>query len=202
MQDRPVLLFDVMDTLVYNPYNREIPAFFGLSAAELLQQKDPTVWPLFELGHIDEADYLTRYFRDRRRFDHAAFQQVVANAYRWMDGAETLLGRLRQAGLEIHALSNYPIWYRTIETRLQLSRYLNWTFVSCMTGVRKPAPEAYQRAARWLTRPSADCIFVDDNRENCEAARSIGMTAIHYVNAADVTRQLERLGLFEAPPHS
>ena len=35
MNARPVLLFDVLDTLVYNPYWVEVPAFFGLTLAEL-----------------------------------------------------------------------------------------------------------------------------------------------------------------------
>jgi HAD superfamily hydrolase (TIGR01509 family) len=194
MVDRPVILFDVLDTLVYNPFNREIPAFFGLSASELLAAKDPAVWPLFETGQIDEAEYLARYFRDQRSFDHAAFRRAVADAYRWMDGAEALLGRLRASGFEIHALSNYPIWYRTIERRLGLSRYLQWSFVSCLTGVRKPAAEAFRGAARSLDRPPETCLFIDDSRENCEAASAVGMPAIHFVSTDDLRARLRSLG--------
>ncbi len=84
---QPVLLFDVMDTLVYNPFNREIPRFFGLTQAELLAQKHPTAWERFEKGEIDEAEYLGVYFADGRDFDHTAFLNTVRNAYRWMNGA-------------------------------------------------------------------------------------------------------------------
>ncbi len=99
MPRRPVLLFDVMDTLVYNPFNREIPAFFGLSPAALLDQKDPTAWPQFELGQIDEAEYYRRYFRDRRSFDHDAFEQVVADAYRWIPRCRRLAESSARRGL-------------------------------------------------------------------------------------------------------
>ncbi len=192
---RPVLLVDVMDTLVYNPFNREIPEFFGLSSAELLAQKHRTAWVRFETGEIDEAEYLRIYFADGRDFDHAAFLSVVRRAYRWVDGAEQLLISLCRQGFEIHALSNYPIWYRTIEARLRLSRYLNWTFVSCLTGVRKPASAAYLGAADNLNRAVEACLFIDDSIANCQAAEAIGMPAIRFRNTASLRDEMQRRGL-------
>ena len=192
---RPVILVDVMDTLVYNPFNREIPEFFGLTTSELLKQKHPTAWCRFETGEIDEAEYLRSYFADGRDFDHAAFLDVVQRAYRWIDGAEELLNSLCQAGFEIHALSNYPSWYRTIESRLQLSRYLNWTFVSCLTGVRKPAAEAYLGAVRDLDRAVEACLFIDDSVVNCRASEAIGIPAIHFRNTASLSEEMRRRGL-------
>ena len=197
MPNRPALLFDVMDTLVYNPFNREIPAFFGLSPAALLAEKDPTAWPQFELGQIDEPEYFRRYFRDRRTFDHVGFRQVVEEAYRWLEGAQTLLCQLSDAGFEIHAFSNYPVWYRAIEARLGLSRYLEWTFVSCLTGIRKPTLAAYEQAARRLERAPEGCLFIDDRRENCEAAVAMGMPAIHFVDVAALRRELSQRGLLD-----
>ena len=195
MQQHPVILLDVMDTLVYNPFRDEIPAFFGLSGETLVAQKDPHAWTRFELGEIDEAEYFRRYFRNRQTFDHAALRRVVQDAYRWLAGVEDILIQLRDAGFEMHALSNYPVWYRTIEAKLQLSRYLQWTFVSCHTGVRKPAREAYEGPSRRLNRPVQDFLFIDDRPENCEAARASGMAAIPFVDAAQLRSQLRDQGL-------
>jgi HAD superfamily hydrolase (TIGR01509 family) len=184
-----------MDTLVYNPFNREIPEFFGLSPSELLAQKHLTAWSDFETGEIDETEYLRTYFADGRDFDHAAFLRVVRRAYRWVDGAEQLLISLCRQGFEIHAFSNYPIWYRTIEARLRLSRYLHWTFVSCLTGVRKPASSAYLGAAHNLNRAVEACLFIDDSIANCQAAETIGMPAIRFCNTASLRDEMQRRGL-------
>jgi HAD superfamily hydrolase (TIGR01509 family) len=192
---RPVILFDVMDTLVYNPFNREIPDFFGLSATELLAQKHPTAWIRFETGEMDEAEYLRTYFADGRDFDHAAFVRTVRKAYQWIDGAQPLLAKLCSLGFEIHVLSNYPVWYRTIEAQLKLSRYLNWTFVSCLTGVRKPEVAAYRNAAGNLNRSAGDCLFIDDSTTNCLAAESIGMPAIHFRNSSHLSDEMRQRGL-------
>ena len=78
----------------------------------------------------------------------------------------------------MYALSNYSCWYRLIDEKLGLSRYLDWRFVSCNTGIRKPDPEAYLGAARALEVSPADCIFVDDRRRNVDAAVKVGMHGI------------------------
>ena len=87
----PLIFFDVLDTLVHNPFYREIPAFFGMTLPELLAAKHPTSWVEFELGQISEAEYLRRMFRDERQYDTAAFRATVRGAYRWIDGMEPLL---------------------------------------------------------------------------------------------------------------
>jgi FMN phosphatase YigB (HAD superfamily) len=176
-----VLLFDVMDTLVYDPFNLEIPAFFGLSQPALLAEEVPHVWEDFELGRISEQEYFEWCFRDGRLFDHEAFRGIVREAYRWLDPKiPGLLTRLREVGYEMHALSNYPVWYETIEQRLKLSDYLPWSFVSCRTGVRKPAADAYLGVISRLGRPAGDFLFIDDRPANCHAARAVGMDAIHF----------------------
>lgn len=48
-----------------------------------------------------------------------------------IDGMEELLLGLRSAGYDMHIMSNYPMWYKLVEERCQLSRFLPWTFVSC-----------------------------------------------------------------------
>jgi hypothetical protein len=52
-------------------------------------------------------------------------------AYEYVDGMQPLLARLSAAGVAMHAMSNYPSWWRHVEAKLQVSRYLPWTFVSC-----------------------------------------------------------------------
>lgn len=195
-----VLLLDVMDTLVHDPYHREQPAFFGLDLEQLRALKHPTAWIEFERGAITEEEYLRRFFRDGRSFDHHGFRRHLAASYRWIEGMEELLAELAEGGLELHALSNYPVWYRLVEERLRLSRYLAWSFVSCRTGVRKPEPAAYLGAARALGRYPAQCLVVDDRPANVEGARRSGMPAILFEGAGSLREELGRIGLLSALP--
>ena len=195
---QPAVFFDVMDTLVHNPFYQEIPAFFGMSLDELLRVKHPTSWVEFERGEIPESEYLRRMFADERPYAAEAFLASVKGAYRWIDGMESLVAELWDRGIEMHTLSNYPVWYRVIEKKLRLSRYLRWTFVSCLAGVQKPRLEAYAAAAGAVKRPPGACLLIDDSRENCAGAEQAGMPAVWFRSAADLRRELVRRGLLLA----
>jgi len=191
----PVLLLDVMGTLVRDPFFEEMPAFFGLTLKELLSVKHPTAWVEFEHGAIDEYACMSKFFVDQRSFDVAAFKAHVRAAYAWLPGVEALLGELQTRGIEMHALSNYTLWYQLIEDALGLSRYVSWTFVSCHTGIRKPHEDAYRGAARRLERPASSCVFVDDRQENVEGAWRVGMPGVVFSSAETLRRDLVDLGI-------
>jgi len=184
-----ILLLDVMGTIVKDPF-WDMPAFFGCGFDELWKGKDPTSWIEFEHGEIDEATFVRRFWADGRPVDHEAFIALFRDGYAWLDGMEALLADLRDAGVAMHALSNYPRWFTMIEEKLALSRYLEWSFVSCDTGVRKPDPEAYLGPVRALGVSPPECLFVDDRGVNCKAAAAVGMGAIKFVGADDLRAEL------------
>jgi HAD superfamily hydrolase (TIGR01509 family) len=190
-----IILFDVMETLVTEPYYRAMPSFFGMTPEQLREAKHPTSWIEFEEGRLTEAEYLPRFFRDGRPVDGDGLRRCVTEAYNWLDGMQQLLADLKHAGHAMYALSNYPVWYEMIEEKLRLSRYLRWSFVSCRTGVRKPDRRAFLGAAEALQVSPAECVFVDDQKRNVEAAQSVGMDTIHSQSAAQVREELVRRGL-------
>lgn len=193
--DERVLLLDVMGTLVHEPFYEDMPAWFGLTFEELLEQKHPTAWRDFELGTIDEPALLRTFFRDGREVDGVALERHMRASYRLLDGVEPLLADLRDAGVEMHALSNYAPWYRWIEEETGLSRFLTWSFVSCDIGVRKPDPDAWRIPMRALDRAAAELVFVDDREQNCAAARALGVDAVRFTSADRLREDLVERGL-------
>ncbi len=185
-----VLVFDVMETLVREPFYREVPEFFGMSLGQLIEAKDPEAWIRFENGEIDEARFLETFFTDRRAFDHQGFRATFQRSYAWIDGMESLLAELKALGVQMHILSNYPVWYRWIEERLQVSRYLPWTFVSSETKVRKPTAEAFRGVATRLGVPPGDLVLIDDRPENCRGARECGWEAVRFTTANALRSEL------------
>jgi FMN phosphatase YigB (HAD superfamily) len=59
--------------------------------------------------------------------------------------------------------------------------------------MHKPQPEIYRLAADRLGVEPAQCIFVDDLRENCEGAEAVGMTALLHRDAAESIAKLTEL---------
>jgi HAD superfamily hydrolase (TIGR01509 family) len=192
---RPIVLWDVMSTLVHDPFYVEMPEFFGLSFEALLQSLKPGPWVEFELGQRTEDSFLNDFFADGRDFDRAGFVHAVRSAYRWMPGLEDLVAELHGAGRSMHAFSNYPIWYQMIEERLALSRFIEWSFVSCKMRLRKPDPAAYAHVLGELGVDPGRCVFIDDRSSNCEAAREAGIHSIVFEGVDALRASLRDAGV-------
>jgi HAD superfamily hydrolase (TIGR01509 family) len=176
------LLLDVMDTLVEDPFYTRMPAFFGCDMETLWDAKSYDVWTRFERGLIDDDEYHRTCFHDGRAFDYEAMKREMVEGYRFLDGVEPLLEELRDRGVKMVAVSNYPKWWRLLDEKLQLSRFLTWGAVSSETGVRKPDDGAYEAGASAAGCAVDECAFVDDQERNCMAARRLGMRTHVYEN--------------------
>ncbi len=195
MSRSPVLLLDMMDTVVVDPFFDGVEVFFGQPFETLVADLVPGVWVEFELGRIDEATFLSRMFRDGRHVDARRLRDWLCGRYRYVEGMDALLDDLVEAGVEMHVLSNYPCWHAYIEQTLGIARRLPWTFVSCETGVRKPDPHSFTGAAQTLSVSPSDCIFVDDRAANCEAATATGMNSVVFRDTLLLRARLVDLGV-------
>lgn len=191
----PIFLFDVMDTLVTDPFFDAIPSFFGMTLGQLLDEKHPDSWIAFEKAEITEDQYLASFFADGRDIDKSALRRLLWEHYEWLPGMEVLVAELHAAGYQLHALSNYSTWYRIIEEKLKLSRFVHWTFVSAATGLRKPDEACYRFACQSLAVEPGDCLFIDDRQINVDAAKQIGMGAVRMQGVDALRRELELRGV-------
>jgi HAD superfamily hydrolase (TIGR01509 family) len=192
---RSIVLWDVMGTLVHDPFFVEMPEFFGMTFDGMLEAKHPSAWVEFELGERSEESFLDSFFADGRDFDRRGFVSTIRSSYRWLPGLEELLAELRAADSAMHAFSNYPVWYQLIEERLRPSRFLDWTFVSCITGLRKPDAAAYAHVLNQLGVPAEQCVFVDDRSSNCEAARQAGIRSVLFEGVGPLRESLRDAGV-------
>src|SRR5688500_9453378 len=85
------VLFDLMGTVVYDPYLEALQAATQMDLKTTLRARDPRCWPDFELGAIDEAEFVRRFFPDPEPgqvFDIAAFNQARRSGYAFLPGME------------------------------------------------------------------------------------------------------------------
>jgi FMN hydrolase / 5-amino-6-(5-phospho-D-ribitylamino)uracil phosphatase len=191
----PVVMCDVLDTLVADPFTRGMAEHLGFdNFNDFFDAKTPDIWPSFELGRISEEQVARRFFKDKKRkLDLTAMKLFLLDSYSFNPGVEQMLAFLRNSGVQMHAFSNYPIWFTLIEQSLRLERDhgVRWTFVSACEGIRKPSLEAYKRAADNAHVSVSDCILLDDRQVNCEAALEAGyLHAIRFQSAAQAELEL------------
>ncbi|HEX2416029.1 MAG TPA: HAD family phosphatase [Thermoleophilaceae bacterium] len=65
--------------------------------------------------------------------------------------------------------------------------------ISADVGMHKPEPGIYRLACERVGLAPAECVFVDDLRENCAGAEAVGMTAVLHRGAEATLPRLEQL---------
>jgi putative hydrolase of the HAD superfamily len=107
------------------------------------------------------------------------------------EGMIEALRRARAAGLKTGLISNS--WGRGRYDRDSFSELFDGVVISGEVGLYKPQPEIFRLGAERVGLRPAECVFVDDLRENCEGAEAVGMTAVLHRGADASLERLEEL---------
>lgn len=102
-----------------------------------------------------------------------------------------LMRRLKAAGRPVYALSNFATVKFAIAR--QMYAFLNEfddAVISGHVGVVKPDPRIFEILFDRVGKRPEELVFIDDSPKNIEAARALGMPAIHYRPGVDLESEL------------
>jgi len=121
---------------------------------------------------------------------------VREDAISWVRLNERMVAWLREllaAGVPTGILSNMArdTW-ELVGPRFAEVASLTLSFE---VGAVKPEPAIYLRCLESLGVEPAEAVFVDDRRENVEAARALGMEALLFEDEDRLAADLEQLGV-------
>jgi epoxide hydrolase-like predicted phosphatase len=145
--------------------------------------------PLYELetGRITEVAFLERlgdelepvlgHRPEMHRFGEIYFEALHPN-----EPMIELMRELRSAGYRMAMLTNnVREWEPRWRPMLPVDEIFELVVDSAFVGCRKPDPEIYEITLERLGGVApGGCIFIDDIEPNCDAARALGMAAVHY----------------------
>ena len=142
---------------------------FRLERGELTERKflDDLAWGLEdELGHRPTL----------HRFREIYFEALHAN-----EPMLDLMRTLRERGHRMAILTNNvrewePLW----RSKLPVDEIFELIVDSAWVGMRKPDPAIYHLTLERLGLSPEASLFIDDNELNVEAARELGMRAVHF----------------------
>lgn len=184
------VFFDLMGTVIYDPYLEALEAATGMDVRATFKVRNPHSWPQFELGVIDEAEFVRRFFAAPgadHRFDLEAFNRVRREGYRFLPGMAELLEEL-DGRVDRYVASNYPVWIEEMSASFDFPRLFEGVYASCHLGVRKPDPAFFAAMLDDLELPPDRCLFVDDRPANVAAAEDVGLQG-HLFAGSDALRQ-------------
>lgn len=185
-----VVAFDLMDTVVRDPFRRAINAASDRALDEVLELREPEAWHRFERGELSEREYFSSY---HGTLDIDVFQRARRNGYVLLPGMRQLLDEL--AGHVVRATAtNYPVWVEELATGLLVGLF-DRVVASHHLGVRKPEAAFFERLCGVLDTSAEKVLLVDDRRENVEGACDAGLRAHLFRGAADLRDRLRSEGL-------
>lgn len=155
-------------------------------------------WARFDLGLVDEAQ-LARRIAERTGLPAPALRRVI-DAVPWHLEAQldtvALARAVKAAGHRLAFLSNMPRPYANhLERRNPFVATFDAGIFSGRVGLIKPWPAVFELASqRFSIGPGDEVLFIDDHAGNVEAGIAHGWRGLPYASAAQLRRDLVRLG--------
>lgn len=192
-------LFDWGGVMSVGGKGGELDARLGAALhinAEAAWQLLRLVWEDFSKGTIDEPE-LWRRIEKAHGQSIAPSQRNIWN--KWEDTSlllemDALVARLRGEGYKVGLVSNtIPVTAADIRNHGGYAIF-DFSILSCEVGCAKPDSAIYWLAMAQLPgiEPS-ETVFVDDQERCLAPARELGMYTIQSQNAAQVTRDVDRI---------
>lgn len=112
---------------------------------------------------------------------------------RWFDmcngdipGMLEIIQDLKTKGIGVYGLTNWPAATftearRRFKTLASIDKYV----VSSAVKLAKPEPEIFQLLLSKYDLKADECVFIDDRKDNVNAAKALGMSGIVYPGTAD-----------------
>jgi len=162
--------------------------FEELGKAMARIEADEGEHPLYELekGKVSEPDFLCKlgeYLEPAlgHRPELHRFREIYFEALHPNEPMIDLMRELRESHRMAMLTNNVREWEPLWRSMLPVDEIFEVVVDSGFVGMRKPEPGIYELTLERLGGvPAEECLFVDDNDINCDAARELGMSAVHY----------------------
>lgn len=103
-----------------------------------------------------------------------------------------LIDELKAAGYKLYVLSNMSREFIDFLRKQKVYENFDGDVVSCEVGIVKPMPEIYDLLLERFDLNPAETIFIDDRKENVDAAAAKGIATFHF-DRNDYEGSCERL---------
>ncbi len=114
------------------------------------------------------------------------------------EGTVRILEHLKEDGkYPLYALTNWSAetWPVAIREYLFLNHFKG-ILVSGEEKIKKPNPAIYELILSRYGLIAEECLFIDDNLRNIEAAKKMGMHGIYFQSSKQLEKELNNLGIY------
>ncbi len=197
------LVFDLGKVLVDWPWE-ECAAEMGISEEAVAAIRDRVVltplWREFDRSRKEDDEIIRDVLAQIPEYE-AEFRKILPVMHECCEPfwyTESWLRALKRKGYKLYYLSN---WGRTghdaavARGAMDFTKLMDGGIWSYEYQEVKPEPQIYQRLIRKYHLNPGRTIFIDDNKENVDAAKREGMGGIVFTDINDAAEKLAAVGV-------
>lgn len=107
--------------------------------------------------------------------------------------SEELLKQLHEGGYKIYILSNFGKTLFALDKEMfTFLNYVDGGVISAKVKQMKPDADIYETLLKKYDINPTDAVFFDDRKENCDAARRLGITAVEVCGYKSIIEGLKK----------
>ncbi len=142
----------------------------------------PQFWVDYDRG-VSSLDKVSEDLAAYRNVDVAYARSMIEQSIEWQEPiapTAALIHDLKQAGYKLYVLSNMSSDFIAYLRRQDVYAYFDGEVISCEEHVVKPMPEIYDILVERFSLDVSQTMFIDDRKENVDAAERRGITPFHF----------------------
>lgn len=150
----------------------------------------------FSKGKITQSEFIKRFLeKSELNLTVSDFLEIYNQDITPIIGMKELLEKL-QPNYSLAILTNEGKEWAKIKIDNQKIRDLfKKIIISADLQELKPAKEFYLKALKKLHAKPEECIFIDDQKKNCEAAEKLGIKSIYFENPNQLKKELAKFSI-------
>ena len=193
------IIFDVGKVLVeYDPDGMMKKLGFDEETLQTVNQAvfQNELWNESDRGVLSPEELLEAFIANNPAYEKEIRQVIdaVGDTISLMPYAVEWVKGLKERGYHLYILSNYAEYtYEKTSHKMEFLPYMDGVVFSYRCRLIKPEKEIYEYICKTYELKPEESVFLDDRKDNVEAARNMGMHGIVFENYAQGSETLEQL---------
>ena len=175
------IVFDLGGVVFARDPRKFEPEFIKFFSYILLPQM-PRFWEEYDRGVVSYEQVVTDLAEynncDRELADKNLRRSILTQEE--IVATKALVADLKVAGYKLYVLSNMSLEFIEFLRKTEVYKYFDGEVVSCEEHVVKPDAEIYRRLVERYGLDVSETLFIDDRKENVEAARNEGWEGFNF----------------------
>ena len=193
------IIFDVGKVLVeYDPDGMMKKLGFDEETLQTVNQAvfQNELWNESDRGVLSPEELLEAFIANNPAYEKEIRQVIdaVGDTISLMPYTVEWVKGLKERGYHLYILSNYAEYtYEKTSHKMEFLPYMDGVVFSYRCKLIKPEKEIYEYICKTYELKPEESVFLDDRKDNVEAARNMGMHGIVFENYAQGSETLEQL---------